>query len=209
MSEIDLFLKKKDSRLSLLIDYIGELEPYVCNNLFEFVVHQIMGQMLSEKVSQTFNKRLSSICPELTPSNVFCLGFDKLREIGLSSAKCNCILSFSDEIISGRLVLENLYNLDDDEVVKALTKVKGIGVWTAKMVLIFALRRPNVLPVEDVAFRQGFYWLYPCKNRDLSFMSKRALRWAPYQSRAALYIYEIVNRGMLKSSVSMLKSIES
>ena len=194
-----------DERLSLLVSYVGEIRLRQRDDLFRFVVCEIVGQMLSSKVKHTLVNRLIELCNNsITPGAILSLGEVKLKGIGISSAKCSYIIGFAERVQSGELDLDSLRNMGDEEAVKVLTQLKGIGSWTAKMVLLFALGRENVLPYEDVAFQQGYKWLYNIGAADKDEIIVRAKNWEPYCSIASLYIYECVNQGLIKLSPDIL-----
>lgn len=195
----------KDERLRLLVNYIGVIEERKYDDLFQFIVCEIVGQMLSNQVRHTLVDRLFAICHNsVTPKTILGIGNDGLKGIGLSQAKCRYILGFAGSVYCGNIDLDNLNSLDDEEVMKVLTSQIGIGNWTAKMVLLFALGRSNIVPYEDVAFQQGYRWLYSTDLVDKCSVLERAKKWAPYSSIAARYIYECVNRGLIKQSTDIL-----
>ena len=97
---------------------------------------------------------------------------------------------------------------DDDVVVKKLKRIKGIGNWTAKMYLLFVLRRDNVLPYEDGAFIQGYRWLYNTTDLSVESVKKRCKKWEPYSSLAARYMYKAVDYGLTKYPFHLYKDLE-
>ncbi len=196
---------RKDDKLGLLVRYIGEIETKEYDDLFRFVVCEIVGQMLSSKVKHTLVNRLLGLCGgSITPESILSVGAEKLREIGLSSAKCRYIISFAKNVCDGNIDLGSLRFLSDEDVIKELTRQLGIGNWTAKMVLLFALEREDVVPYEDVAFQQGYRWLYEVQSITRDDVLKKAKLWTPFSSLAARYIYECVNQNLIKHSTSIL-----
>lgn len=97
------------------------------------------------------------------------------------------------------MVLSELQNLSDDEVIKKLTSLRGIGLWTAKMYLIFVLNRQNVLPVEDVAFLQSYKWMYKTDDISKDSVIKKCEKWSPYSSIAARYLYRALDTDLTKN----------
>lgn len=95
--------------------------------------------------------------------------------------------------------------MNDADVMKNLTSLKGIGNWTAKMYLIFVLDRPDILPTEDVAFLQAYEWLYKTKDRSKESVEKRCKKWKPYSSVAARYLYRALDNGLTKEEFHLYK----
>ncbi|WP_337366558.1 DNA-3-methyladenine glycosylase 2 family protein [Phascolarctobacterium sp.] len=189
------YLCKKDKRLAKVISAIGDIsyEPYTDH--YAHLINSIIGQMLSNKVADVIKTRFLELCKgKVTPRRVKALTIDDMRSIGLSRSKA----SYIHNLTAANIDFEELKGLPDEEVIKKLTAIRGIGNWTAKMFLIFDLDRQNVLPFEDGAFLQTYKWLY--KTDDVSKMAieKKCKKWAPYSSIAARYFYEALDRGMPK-----------
>lgn len=194
------YLKKKDNRLATVINVIGNIE---CSNHidgYSFVIGEIIEQMLSVKVADVFRSRLLDLCgKEISPDNIRKLTEEQWKTIGISNAKKTYIMNFTDAVESGLLQLESLEEKSDDEVLEELTAIKGIGPWTAKMYLIFVLKRLDVLPYEDGAFMQAFRWLYE-KDKKVTkeAVIKKCKKWKPYSSIASRYLYRALDGGMTK-----------
>lgn len=126
--------------------------------LFRDIVETILGQQLSGKAANTIIKRFVALFPEQdfpTPDEVLKMPDEKIREAGTSWAKIKYIKNFCQAIVSGELVLEEIIKLSDEEIIVQLTKIKGIGRWTAEMVLIFSLSRPDVFSLGDLGLRSA------------------------------------------------------
>lgn len=205
MNEALNYLSHNDPQLAKLIKLVGRLEIKVYDDPFRFIVGEIVGQMISNKVRKILIERLVLLCDNIvSPEVVSALSVRQLRDIGLSNAKSNYIIGFANEVKDGRLDLISLISMSDEEILKKLTAVKGIGNWTSKMFLLFALQRPNILPIEDMAFVQGFNWLYNTRYTDKDYIIKVADNWKPYCSLAARYIYECVNRDFIKQKLNVI-----
>lgn len=138
------YLSDKDKRLAKLIQAIGPIKVSEHNDDFAFIVCEIIGQMLSNKVADVMINRLEEQCEgSINIDSVRDVGTDGLKAIGLSSAKVSYIQNVLVAVETGELDFDNLRDKDDDAVVKKLKKIKGIGNWTAKMYLLFVLRRDN------------------------------------------------------------------
>ncbi len=201
------YLKKQDSRLSKVIDRIGELDYTTYNNhtdSFLFLVREIVGQMISSNVKKVLFSRLVLLCDNaITPTTICNLNVEDLRKIGLSFSKSDYILNLAFLVKKGDINFELIDKLPDNEVLKALTSIKGIGNWTAKMYLIFYLKREDVLPYEDGAFLQSYKWLYNTKVIKPESIIKRCKKWKPYSSIGARYMYRALDTGLTKIPIKV------
>lgn len=203
------YLSDKDKRLAKLIHTIGPIKVSEHNDDFAFIVCEIIGQMLSNKVADVMIDRLAEQCNgNITIESVKNVGTDGLKAIGLSSAKVSYIKNVLVAVETGELDFDDLRDKDDDVVVKKLKRIKGIGNWTAKMYLLFVLRRDNVLPYEDGAFIQGYRWLYNTTDLSVESVKKRCKKWEPYSSLAARYMYKAVDYGLTKYPFHLYKDLE-
>ena len=193
------YLCKKDKRLAKLIDMVGEIEYRTQPDCFARLVRSVINQMLSNKAAYVIGGRVTTLCGGIiTPENLLKLDREQLRGAGLSYSKADNILGIAKAASDGNLDFNALPNMTDEEVLKELTRLRGIGTWSAKMYLIFTLDRKDVLPYEDVAFLQTYAWLY--KTDDLRPMSviKRCKKWKPYSSIAARFFYYALDMGLTK-----------
>lgn len=164
-----------------------------------FVIEEIIGQMLSNKAAAIITERLIGLCnDDVTPNHVKALSYEQLRLIGLSNSKTNYIQIFTDAVLNGDINLAELDSCDDQEVIQRLTAIRGIGPWTAKMYLLFALQRLDILPTEDVAFLQAYKWLYDLDEISKQDLSQKCSIWSPYSSIAARYLYRALDSGLTK-----------
>lgn len=200
-------LIKQDKKLALVINRIGDIEANSHNDPFSFIIGEIVGQMLSNKVADVIYDRLEHLCGgSINTNTLSAITVDDLRSIGLSRAKSEYILIFCDAVRTRTIVLEDLASLSDEEIMKRLMTVRGIGSWTAKMFLIFVLKREDVLPFEDGAFLQSFKWLYGKNEIRKEDVIKKANKWHPYCSIAARYLYRALDSGLTKEPVSCLQN---
>ena len=195
-------LQKVDKRLSKVIERIGVLEYHSYNDSgdgFVFLVREIVGQMISSKVKKVLYNRLLELCAnEITPCRISALSIEDLRGIGLSKSKSEYIINLANWTKEGSINFSALNQLSDENIIKSLTAIKGIGNWTAKMYLIFFLQREDVLPYEDGAFLQAYKWLYNTKKTTPESISRKCKKWKPYQSIGARYMYQALDRGLTK-----------
>ena len=184
---------KKDKILGTILEKYTVSAPKVSTNLFRDLLDAIVSQQLSNKAAATIFGRFLSLFPGETlptPEEILKLSDDTLRACGLSHQKASYLKSLSEEIISKKLVLENLHLLPDEDVITALTKVKGIGRWTAEMFLIFSLGRPDTFSVGDLGLRSAVAKLYGVDREDKIKIEKISQRWSPYRSLASLYLWK-------------------
>lgn len=200
------YLSKKDSRLKKLISEIGDI-TYTLHDedSFVFLVHEIIEQMLSVKAGQAIFNRLVELCDgEITPEAISDLSDEKIKSIGTANSKVRCIRFLTNAVRSGEIDFKRMASMSDDQIMKELMSIKGIGKWTTKMYLIFALDRQDVLPYEDVAFLQAFTWLYGIKDRSPEVVIKKCKKWSPYSSIASRYLYRALDTGLTKRDFQSL-----
>jgi DNA-3-methyladenine glycosylase II len=184
-------LRTHDPVLCQIIDRVGECTIRFRRADFETLVKSIVYQQLSGKVASVIFDRLSkAVKGSVTPEAVLKLRPSRMRTLGLSTQKTAYIRDLARHSRDGRLVFEELAALPDAEVIERLTQVKGIGVWTAHMFLIFALARPDILPTGDLGIRNAIRKAY---NLDApptpEEMEKMAEKWRPHCSVASWYLW--------------------
>lgn len=182
---------KKDRKLAKIIDQVGKYNISQTKNPYESLVEAIITQQLSGKAADSISKRFRAIYGKFPkPAAVLKTPDSKLRKAGLSGMKVKYIKDLSARIDSGELKLGSMKNLTDDEVVAELTKVKGIGRWTAEMFLIFSLGRMDVLPVGDLGLRKGVQKLHSLQELpEKDEIEKIAEKWRPYRTVATWYLW--------------------
>lgn len=191
MREAILHLQQSDPVLASIIDRVGEYRIEFRDPGFQTLVRSIVFQQLSGKAAYTILGRLLGAIPgELTPEAILAMTPGQMRALGLSGQKSAYIRDLAERTRSGELNFALFPEMSDEGVIEHLTRVKGVGVWTAHMFLIFALQRPNVLPVGDLGVRSAIRKAY--RLRDLpkpARIEKIAKRWHPYCSVAAWYLW--------------------
>ncbi len=184
-------LKKKDSLLGQVMDLVGPIKREVFSDAFTTLIHAIIGQLISTKAQEAIWTRFVDTFNPLTPENIIQYDLELLKSVGLTTRKAEYIKGIAEKIVNGDLDLENLNQLDDESVIVELTKLKGVGQWTAEMVLIFAFQRPNVISYKDVAILRGLKLLYNKEEISEAFFEESKKRYSPYASIASLYLWEI------------------
>jgi DNA-3-methyladenine glycosylase II len=153
----------------------------------------LVAQQLSVKAAETIFSRFRALFPGNgfpPPPAILALPPERLREVGLSRPKIAYLRDLCERVQDGRLPLDRLESMSDEEVIATLTAVKGIGQWTAEMVLIFQLRRPDILPVDDVGILRGIQQAYRLRKRpDAKRVLRLGEKWRPYRSVASWYIW--------------------
>lgn len=192
-------LCKSDESLRIIISHIGDIEYSPHKDGFAFMVDTIIGQMLSTKVADIISERLRCICiGDISPEVIDSLSIGDLQKIGLSAAKSEYIIGLAAHCCSQPNYFSCLSSKPDNEVMKELMKLRGIGAWSAKMYLIFVLDRPDVLPFEDGAFKQAFKWLYPAVAYTEKSVREKCECWQPFASIASRYLYKALDSGLTK-----------
>ena len=201
------YLCKKDKRLARVIKMVGPIQ-YTSHdeNAYSFLTHEIIEQMLSVKAGQKIYNRLEKLCgEEISPDRICALTDEQIRGTGMSNAKVEYIRNITNAITNGTLDLEALKRLSDEEVVAILTKIRGIGNWTAKMYLIFVLNRSDILPFEDGAFLQSYRWMYKATDCSPNAVKSKCKKWSPYSSIASRYLYRALDWGLTKEAFHLYK----
>jgi len=184
-------LRKSDPILRGIIDRVGPCRMEFGEPQFAALAESIVYQQLNGKAAATIFERFAALAGEpLTPEGILNLSDAQLRSVGLSKQKSAYLKDLAAKTAAGTLDFARLPELSDDEVIEHLTQVKGIGVWTAHMFLMFSLQRPNVLPTGDygvqVAIKKHYRKRKLPKPKD---MEKIARAWEPYRSVACWYMW--------------------
>ena len=146
--------------LGEIIERIGHIEREVDNDLFSSVIHHIIGQQISTKAQATIWRRMKEQFGEVTAENILAAEISKLQSLGMTFRKAEYIKDFAGKVQSGAFDLESVSRLPDSDAIKMLASIKGIGVWTAEMILLFCLQRPDVFSFDDLAIQRGLRMVY-------------------------------------------------
>jgi DNA-3-methyladenine glycosylase II len=189
-------LRQADPILRKVIEQVGpcRLEPLTNGSHFEFIARAIIYQQLSTKAAATIHGRVQALCGgSLTTGPLLALPDDALRGAGLSRQKLGYLRDLAAHTTSGTLDTQHFADLPDEEITRQMVQVKGIGVWTAQMFLIFRLGRPDVLPVLDLGVRKGVQRAYRLRKLpDAKRIEKIAKAWAPYRSIGSWYMWRVL-----------------
>jgi DNA-3-methyladenine glycosylase II len=184
-------LKKSDPTLRAIIERVGPFRMDFGEPVFHSLAEAIVYQQLNGKAAVTIFKRFTDLAGELvTAEGIAKLTAEQMRSAGLSKQKASYLRDMAERAIRGELDFSRLPQMTDEEVIKHLTQVKGVGVWTAHMFLMFTLRRQNILPTGDLGIRMAMKKHYrKRKLPDPSQMEKIARAWEPYRSIASWYLW--------------------
>jgi DNA-3-methyladenine glycosylase II len=184
-------LKNADPVLRDIIERVGAYRIEYGEPVFHSLAEAIVYQQLNGKAAFTIFKRFAALAGEpLTPEGILKLTDAQMRGAGLSKQKTSYLRDLAERTKRGELNFANLANLPDEAVIEQLTQVKGIGVWTAHMFLMFSLRRPNVLPTGDFGVKMAIKRHYrKRKPPDPKQMEKIAKCWEPFRSVACWYLW--------------------
>ncbi|HZJ80504.1 MAG TPA: DNA-3-methyladenine glycosylase [Dysgonamonadaceae bacterium] len=185
------YLKNADSTLAAIIDEVGLIERKIIPDLLTALVNSIIGQQISTKAMDTVWGRFKSRYPDITPKALNSAPIEEIQQCGMSMRKANYIKEAAAAIVDGELDIHELYTLPDEEVVKKLMALNGVGIWTAEMILIFSMQRPDIMSWGDLGIHRGLRMLHRHRKIDKKLFLKYKRRYSPYASVASLYLWEI------------------
>ena len=188
--EVD-YLKSRDKRLGAVIEQTGHIYRRVIPDLYAALVHSIIGQQISTKAHETIWQRMNEGIGAITPQAIDAMSLEDLQKYGMTFKKAGYIKSTARKIISGEFDIDALNSMTDEEVCTELSKLDGVGTWTAEMLMIFSMQRPNIVSYKDLAIIRGMKWLYHHKEMTKERFERYRKRYAPYGSVASLYLWKI------------------
>ena len=190
--EVELsYLKSKDKKLAYAIEQIGFIERPVRKYLFSSLIHSIVAQQISTKASKTILNRMYTAMGEITPTIMLSLSDDELQAFGLTFRKVAYMKNISEQVQKGAVNLQDLRVMDDGAVIQTLSQFKGIGDWTAEMLMIHSLERSNVISYLDLAIIKGMRMLYRHREIKKPLFEKYKKRYSPYATIASFYLWAI------------------
>ncbi len=185
------YLKSKDKALGTVIDAIGHIDRAVDPDLFSSVVHHILGQQISTKAQQTLWARMQDGLGVVTADTLLDAGRDIIQSFGTTFKKADYILDFASKVQSGTFDIEAVKHMPDADAIATLSSLRGIGVWTAEMILLFCLQRPDILSYGDLAILRGMRMIYHHRAIDRKKFERYRRRLSPYGSTASLYFWAV------------------
>ena len=185
------YLRKKGKRLCEVIDRIGHIDRTVDTGLFSSVVHHIIGQQITAKAQETVWQRMRDTLGEVSAETVLAAGIPELQSLGMTFRKAEYITDFAAKVHFGAFDLDAVWHMSDGDAIHALSGLKGIGVWTAEMILLFCMQRQDVLSCDDLAIQRGLRMVYHHRKIDRGLFEKYRRRFSPYGSVASLYLWAV------------------
>lgn len=185
------YLKKRDPILGATIDRIGLVKREINTDIFSSLISSIISQQISTKSAITVENRLKELIGDFTAENILAADVDSIQKCGMSMRKASYIKGIGEAAISNEVDFPNLHNLPDEEVIKELTSLKGVGEWTAEMLLIHSLERPDILSFKDLGIRRGLMRLYGLDEISKEDFEIYRERYSPYGTVTSLYLWEI------------------
>ena len=188
------YLSARDERMAAVIAQAGHIEREVDTDLFSAVVHHIVGQQISTKAQATIWQRMQDALGRVNAETVLAAGVPRLQALGMTFfgmtfRKAEYITDFARKIENGEFDLEGIRQRPDDEAIRELSGLKGVGVWTAEMILLFCMQRPDVFSYDDLAIQRGLRMVYHHRKIDRKLFEKYRRRFSPYCSVASLYLW--------------------
>lgn len=185
------YLKKKDKRLCEIIDRIGYIHRAVDPDLFSSVVHHIIGQQISTKAQATIWQRMQNTLGAVNEETILNAGISNLKKLGMTFRKAEYITDFAQKVHTHAFDLEMVQQMTDEEAIQKLSTLKGIGIWTAEMILLFCMQRPDIFSYNDLAIHRGLRMVYHHRQIDRNRFEKYRRRFHPYGSVASLYLWAV------------------
>ena len=193
------YLITTDDKLGKLIKYINKTELIIEEDGFKCIVKYIIGQQISDKARETIWQRVCAILKNITPENILAINDNELRKVGLSERKINYIKILASAVISEDINFYDFKELTNEEIIKKLTALKGIGQWTAEMYLIFSLGRENVLSKGDGTIRRTIQWMYDLEKLPSSeILLKYFSSWSQYATIVSSYLWKSIELGLVQ-----------
>ena len=185
----------KDKKLKKIISPERPFVLQMRTNVYLHLCYSIMSQQLSTKVADVFHRRFLALYKGKEPSakQIALTAFETLRSIGLSNAKANYVLNVCRFFIAEKITDARLHKMSDEEIIKYLSQIKGVGQWTVEMVLMFTLGREDVFALDDLGIQQAICKLYKIDTADKKEMKRQMLKhsakWSPYRTYACRYLW--------------------
>ena len=185
------YLKSKDAKLAEVIDTLGFVEREIDTDLFSAVVHHIIGQQISTKAQATIWQRMQDALGQVNAETILSAGVSNLLALGISFRKAEYITDFARKVHTGEFDIEAVSQMSDADAISALSSLKGIGVWTAEMILLLCMQRPDIFSYDDLAIQRGLRMVYHHRRIDRKLFKKYRRRFSPYCSVASLYLWAV------------------
>ncbi len=185
------YLKKKDKKLGEAIDRIGMVQRPIDDDIFTAIIRAILGQQVSRQARETVFKRIKDGLGSITAENINNLTVEELQAYGMTFKKAEYMKDFAQKVLTGELSFNEFEEMTDKEIINTLCKLKGIGIWTAEMLLASTLKRDDVFSFGDIAIHRGLRMLYRHKDVTKERFERYRKRYSPYGTVASVYLWAI------------------
>lgn len=185
------YLKGVDKLFGEAIDRNGKIEREIIPELFPALIYAIIGQQISIKAARTIWGRMQERFVEITPENMVKIPLEDVQLCGMQLTKAKYIKGIAETVSKGDFDLNSLYELPDQEAIKRLSALNGIGVWTAEMLLLNCMERPDVISYGDIAIRRGIMKLYGLSELTKKQFAEYKNRYSPCGSVASIYLWRM------------------
>lgn len=187
------YLKSRDEHIAHVIDQTGLLNYEIFPDIYTALVHCIISQQISVKAFNTVLRQLSRITDHITPAAIVEIPSDELKHAGISGRKVSYIKEAAAKIISGEFDIGILQSLPDNEFCRRLCLLRGVGTWTAEMILIFSMQRRDILCFDDMGIRRGICRLFGLESIDRNAFEYYKKLYSPYGTVASFYLWSVNN----------------
>lgn len=174
-----------------VIDKIGVVRRRVIPDVFAALVHSIVGQQISTKAHESIWRKVQERVGEVSPKNILAISPELLQSVGISFRKVEYIRDAARRFESGEFDVLSFDSMSDEQVIEKLTQLKGVGVWSAEMLMLFSMQRPDVLSFGDLAILRGLRMIYHHRRIDRRLFEKYRRRFSPCNSVASLYLWAV------------------
>jgi len=184
------YLSRRDKKLGALIGHFGMLERKVTPDIFQALVECIVGQQVSNAAAATVNARLKALVGKITPRNLSVSDALAIQECGMTHKKAGYIQAAADAALDGSIDLKSFPEMDDEAIIAQLIQLPGIGRWTAEMLLLHSLQRPDVFSYDDLVIRRSLTSLHKLSTFSRADFESYRKRYSPYCSVAMIYLWK-------------------
>ncbi len=185
------YLRSKCDKMAKAIDRIGMIERPILPHPFQALISSIISQQISTKAAKTVKERLNNLIGIVNAENILNASHESIQACGMSNRKVNYIRGIAEAEQSGLIDFGKLHELSNEEIIEKLTTLNGVGVWTAEMLLIFSLTRPDIISYGDLAIRNGIMKMYNLDSLSKKEFDVYRKRFSPYSTVASLYFWVI------------------
>lgn len=188
------YLKSVDKEMKELIESVGHINRRLNPDIFSALIDSIIGQQISTKAATTVKKNLRLVVDKINPLSISKLTLEEIKLCGMSYRKAEYIKDATEAFLNGHLEVNDFKNMDDKEVIENLTSIRGVGKWTAEMLLMFSLNRKDILSYDDLGIRRGLMKVYNLDLLSKEYFNELKTKYSPFASVASLYIWEAASR---------------